>query len=66
MYANELRDTPIKVNAVSPGFCATDLNDHRGVLTADEGGTHIARQATTMPTTGAFLSESEEGGVYPW
>ena len=64
IYADELRDTPIKVNAVSPGFCATDLNDHRGVLTADEGGDHIAHQATTMPTTGVFLSE--DGGVVPW
>ncbi|WP_433512575.1 SDR family oxidoreductase [Nonomuraea sp. CA-143628] len=64
IYADELRDTPIKVNAVSPGFCATDLNNHSGTLTADEGGTHIARQATTMSTTGTFLSE--EGGVVPW
>ncbi|SDL48626.1 SDR family oxidoreductase [Nonomuraea jiangxiensis] len=65
MYAEELRDTPIKVNAVSPGFCATDLNGFTGVLPADEGGAHVARQAT-MPDapTGVFLSEL--GGVYPW
>ncbi|MEV4107112.1 SDR family oxidoreductase [Nonomuraea sp. NPDC049695] len=65
IYAEELRDTPIKVYAVSPGFCATDLNGHLGVLTADEGGEHVARQAT-MPDapTGVFLSE--EGGTYPW
>ncbi|MEO3792680.1 SDR family NAD(P)-dependent oxidoreductase [Nonomuraea sp. B10E15] len=65
MYAAELRDTPIKVNAVSPGFCATDLNGHRGVLSADEGGAHIARQVTMdLPPTGVFLSEL--GGSHPW
>ncbi|MEV0621246.1 SDR family NAD(P)-dependent oxidoreductase [Nonomuraea sp. NPDC050404] len=65
MYAAELRDTPITVNAVSPGFCATDLNGHRGVLTAAEGGAHVARQATLPDApTGAFLSE--RGGTYPY
>ncbi|OKI81345.1 SDR family oxidoreductase [Streptomyces sp. CB02414] len=36
-YANELRDTDILVNAVSPGFVATDINGHQGVLTPEEG-----------------------------
>jgi NAD(P)-dependent dehydrogenase (short-subunit alcohol dehydrogenase family) len=56
----------IKVNAVSPGFCATDLNDHQGVLTAAEGGALVARQAL-LPgdgPTGVFLSE--DGGTVPW
>ena len=30
MYAKELRDTPIRVNAANPGYTETDLNDHRG------------------------------------
>jgi NAD(P)-dependent dehydrogenase (short-subunit alcohol dehydrogenase family) len=30
MYAKELRNTPIKVNAANPGYCATDLNGHSG------------------------------------
>ncbi|MEW1840996.1 SDR family oxidoreductase [Nonomuraea angiospora] len=65
IYAEELRDTPIKVYAVSPGFCATDLNGHLGPLTADEGGEHVARQATLPDApTGVFLSE--QGGTYPW
>ncbi len=37
MYAKELRDTPIKVNAANPGYTATDFNDHRGFRTAAEG-----------------------------
>ncbi|MDL4816127.1 SDR family NAD(P)-dependent oxidoreductase [Actinomadura opuntiae] len=63
IYANALRGEGIRVNALSPGFCATDLNGHTGVLTADEGGAHIARQLE-RPETGAFLNEN--GGTYPW
>ena len=37
MYAKELRDTPIKVNAANPGYTSTDFNDHRGFRTAAEG-----------------------------
>jgi len=66
IYAGTLRGTGIRVNALSPGFCATDLNGHTGQLSADEGGAHIARQAT-LPgdgPTGVFLSEN--GGTHPW
>jgi NAD(P)-dependent dehydrogenase (short-subunit alcohol dehydrogenase family) len=66
IYAASLRDTGIRVNALSPGFCATDLNNHTGHLSADEGGAHIARQVT-LPVdgpTGVFLNEN--GGTYPW
>jgi NAD(P)-dependent dehydrogenase (short-subunit alcohol dehydrogenase family) len=66
IYAASLRDTGIRVNALSPGFCATDLNHHTGHLSADEGGAHIARQVT-LPgdgPTGVFLKEN--GGTYPW
>lgn len=30
VLAYELRDTPFKVNAVDPGFTATDFNQHSG------------------------------------
>jgi NAD(P)-dependent dehydrogenase (short-subunit alcohol dehydrogenase family) len=66
IYAHSLRDAGIRVNALSPGFCATDLNGHTGHLSADEGGAHIARQVL-LPgedTTGVFLNEN--GGTYPW
>src|SRR5262249_36623904 len=33
MYAKELRDTPVKVNAANPGYCATDLNGNSGFRT---------------------------------
>ncbi|MEV0402476.1 SDR family oxidoreductase [Actinoallomurus sp. NPDC050550] len=66
IYANTLRETGIRVNALSPGFCATDLNDHTGHISAEEGGAHIARQVTLPDDgpTGVFLSEN--GGTYPW
>jgi NAD(P)-dependent dehydrogenase (short-subunit alcohol dehydrogenase family) len=66
IYAASLRDTGIRVNALSPGFCATDLNHHTGHLSADEGGAYIARQVD-LPgdgPTGVFLKEN--GGTYPW
>ncbi|WP_156371207.1 hypothetical protein [Nocardia arizonensis] len=54
------------MNALSPGFCATDLNNHTGVISAAEGGIHIARQIITPENdaTGVFLNEN--GGTYPW
>jgi NAD(P)-dependent dehydrogenase (short-subunit alcohol dehydrogenase family) len=65
IYAATLRDAGITVNALSPGFCATDLNRHTGHLSASEGGAHIARQVTLPdPPTGVFLSET--GGTHPW
>ena len=35
--AEELRDTPIVVNSVSPGFVKTDLTGYNGFMTAEEG-----------------------------
>jgi NAD(P)-dependent dehydrogenase (short-subunit alcohol dehydrogenase family) len=37
MYARELRDTPIKVNAANPGYTATDFNGHSGFRSPAEG-----------------------------
>lgn len=61
----ELRDTSIKVNAVNPGFTATDLNGHRGTQTVEEGAAETVRQALVPDnaSTGGFF---ETGGVVPW
>ncbi|KAA6438391.1 SDR family oxidoreductase [Dyadobacter flavalbus] len=68
--AYELRGTPFKVNAVCPGFVATDFNGHRGTGTAEEGGMRIARYAMIGEEgpTGQFFSEeyNPETGVTPW
>ncbi|WP_030056962.1 MULTISPECIES: SDR family NAD(P)-dependent oxidoreductase [Streptomyces] len=66
VYARALRDSGIKVSALEPGYCATDLNGHSGHSSAEEGGRRIARQlgeAAAGPT-GRFFHP--EGGTYPW
>ena len=63
VYAAELHDSQIRVNAVSPGFCATDLNGNRGIRSAEEGGASVARQALLADTpTGVFIAED----AVPW
>lgn len=68
--AYELRDTPFKVNAVCPGFVATDFNGHRGTGTVQEGGIRIAKYAMIGEDgpTGKFISEeyNPETGETPW
>lgn len=68
--AYELRDTPFKVNAVCPGFVATDFNNHRGTGTVQEAGTRISKYAMIDADgpTGKFISEEHnpETGETPW
>ena len=61
----ELRDTPIKVNTVNPGYTATDINGNSGTQTIEEGAAETVRQSLTPDDapTGAFF---ETGGVVPW
>ncbi len=61
----ELRDTPIVVNSVSPGYVKTDLTGHGGFLTAEEGA--------RLPVKYALLGEDavsgrfvEASGQTPW
>jgi NAD(P)-dependent dehydrogenase (short-subunit alcohol dehydrogenase family) len=74
MYAKELRDTPIKVNAANPGYCATDLNGNSGFRTPEQGA-EVSVHLATLPADGpsgqlwGFLwSASGDGGygVLPW
>lgn len=61
----ELRDTPIKVNSVDPGYTATDLNRHTGTQTIEEGAAEIVRLALLADDapTGTF---SNTQGIVPW
>ena len=64
-FANELREAGIKVNAADPGYVATDLNQHRGVRSVEQGATTPVRLATLSsdgPTGGYFNDE----GPVPW
>jgi NAD(P)-dependent dehydrogenase (short-subunit alcohol dehydrogenase family) len=64
-FANELRQTNIKVNAVSPGYVATDLNDHSGFLTPQQGATLPVKFAT-LPADGPTGGFFEGDGAIPW
>lgn len=74
MYAKELRDTPIKVNAANPGYCATDLNSRRGFRTPEQGA-EISVQLATLPGDGPtgklwghlwVAGDGESSGTLPW
>jgi NAD(P)-dependent dehydrogenase (short-subunit alcohol dehydrogenase family) len=63
--AYELRDTNIKVNSVCPGYCATDINDNQGFLTAEEGAREPARLAL-LDKSGPTGEYRNTEGVIPW
>lgn len=63
--ANELADTNIKVNAVSPGFVKTDINNNTGTLTPDEGAAEVLR-ATLLDKDGPTGSFFGRGATLPW
>ena len=64
-FANELKNTSIKVNSVCPGYVATDLNNHSGPRTTEQGARIAIKMATIAndgPTGGYFNDE----GAIPW
>ena len=63
--AIELEPTGIKVNAVSPGYTKTNLNNYEGTQTVEEGAREPVRLALLGPDgpTGTF---SNTVGVIPW
>lgn len=65
MYARALVAEHILVNAVCPGFVATDLNNNRGILTPAEGARSAVRMATIAADgpTGTF---TDEQGPVAW
>ena len=64
-FAHELKDTPIKVNCADPGYVATDINNHRGSRTMQQGATAPVRLAT-LPDDGPTGGFFDENGVVPW
>ncbi|MFF8926404.1 SDR family NAD(P)-dependent oxidoreductase [Streptomyces longwoodensis] len=55
----------LRVNAVEPGFTATDLNGHAGTQTVEEGAEVIVRMALLGPDgpTGTYV---DVDGPLPW
>ncbi|MFE3546818.1 SDR family oxidoreductase [Nocardia sp. NPDC059177] len=74
MYAKELWDTPIKVNAANPGYCATDFNAHSGFRTAEQGA-EVSVHLATLPADGPTgqhwgyrwgATDGAEYGIVAW
>lgn len=63
--AQQLRDTPIVVNSVSPGYVKTDLTGHTGFMTPEEGAKLPVRYALlgADAVSGRFV---EPSGETPW
>jgi NAD(P)-dependent dehydrogenase (short-subunit alcohol dehydrogenase family) len=64
-FARELRDTPIKVNAICPGYVATDLNQHRGARSPADGAA-IAIRLAMLPADGPTGGFFDDAGAVPW
>jgi NAD(P)-dependent dehydrogenase (short-subunit alcohol dehydrogenase family) len=63
--ANQFRREPkFRINSVTPGFTATDLNQFRGPQPVEEGAKHIVNSATigTDGPSGKFLKD----GIVAW
>jgi NAD(P)-dependent dehydrogenase (short-subunit alcohol dehydrogenase family) len=70
VLAYELRDTAFKVNAVDPGYTATDFNNHSGPGTIPEAAARVVKAAVLGPDgpTAQFYSDDNapETGISPW
>lgn len=63
-FAIELESAGIKVNAASPGFTATALNNFAGVESVEEGSRNVVRVA--LEEDGPTGSFSGPDGLLPW
>jgi NAD(P)-dependent dehydrogenase (short-subunit alcohol dehydrogenase family) len=55
----------IKINTATPGYVATDLNNHTGNRTVEEGA-EIVVELATLPDDGPSGSFFNDAGVVPW
>ena len=70
MLAKELRDTAFKVNAVDPGFTATDFNHHTGTGTVEDAAARLVKCAVLSEDgpTGTYFSDDNNPvtGISLW
>ncbi len=65
MLANDLRSDWIRVNSVTPGYTATDLNQFQGAKTVEQGALPIVNLAANadLEITAKFFND---GGKVQW
>jgi NAD(P)-dependent dehydrogenase (short-subunit alcohol dehydrogenase family) len=70
VLAYELKDLPFKVNAIDPGYTATDFNHHNGPGTVESAASFIIKHTLTDENapTGQFFSNDieDESEISPW
>ena len=70
VLAHQLRNTPIKVNVVDPGYTATDFNHNQGPLKVEDSAAFVAKYALIGADgpTGKFFSHDydENNNESPW
>ncbi|WP_027378341.1 SDR family oxidoreductase [Chryseobacterium daeguense] len=70
VLAYELRDLPFKVNAIDPGYTATDFNHHSGPGSVESAASFIIKHTLTDENgpTGQYFSNDieDETGISPW
>ncbi len=64
-FAKELDPLGFKVNAGCPGYTSTDLNQHQGHRTPEQGAA-IAVHLATLPDNGPNGGFFDDAGVVPW
>jgi len=68
-YANAFRRdetlSHIKINAATPGYIATDLNNHRGGRSVEQGARIVVKLAT-LPDDGPSGGFFNDQGAVPW
>ena len=64
-FANELRETPIKINACDPGYVRTDMTHNDGSRRPEQAAMLIVRLAT-LPDDGPSGGFFDEKGPIPW
>ncbi|MEA5460320.1 SDR family oxidoreductase [Arcicella sp. LKC2W] len=70
VLAYELKDLPFKVNAIDPGYTATDFNQFSGPGTVESAASFVIKHTLTDENapTGQYYSNDieDESGISPW
>ena len=62
----ELEGSPVKVNLVSPGFTATNLNNFAGTESLEEGSREVVRVVLLGPDAPGGTFTRWENTPTPW